>query len=238
MKLKGLKVIDLSVFLPGPQLTATLSGHGADVIKIEPPAGDPARAMQPFENGQSLWFRTLNRGKRSLVLDLKSAADQHRLHALVAEADVFIESFRPGVCTRLAADYPTLSALNPGLVYCSITAFGQTGPLAHHPAHDMAVQAFAGTLSVNDGGDGHPVVPGVPAADMAASLTALSAVMMALYARERHGRGDYLDIAMYDSLLPLVFAHRWPGVGRTRTGALDHPAFIGRCGVLSRLPDR
>ena len=201
-KLSGIRVIDLSQFLPGPMLTVMMADQGAEVIKIEPPAGDPARAMAPFENGQSVWFRNLNRGKTSEVLDLKSEAGRARLTELIRTADVFVEGFRPGVMQRLGFDYAAVSAINPGIVYCSVSAFGQDGPMAHHPAHDLAVQALSGFLSVNDGPDGTPVVPGVPSADMAAGLTGLSAVLMALIGRQRTGRGDYIDIAMFDSLLP------------------------------------
>ncbi|MGH1484248.1 MAG: CaiB/BaiF CoA transferase family protein [Geminicoccales bacterium] len=202
MKLDGIKVLDLSLFLPGPQMTAMMVDHGADVLKVEPKAGDPSRQMAPFERDQSVWFRTMNRGKRSVALDLKSEAGLTKLYDLVREADVFVEAFRPGVAKRLKIDYPTLSALNSGLVYCSISAFGQEGPLSHHPAHDMAVEAFTGFMSVNDDRAGAPVVPAVPAADLAASLTALSGVLMALIGREKTGKGDYLDIAMFDSLVP------------------------------------
>lgn len=201
-KLSGIRVIDLSQFLPGPMLTVMMADQGADVIKIEPPAGDPARQMAPFEQGHSVWFRNLNRGKRSEVIDLKSDAGRARLIALISSADVFVEGFRPGVMARLGFDYPAVSAINPGIVYCSVSAFGQTGPLAHHPAHDLAVQALSGFLSVNDGPDGTPVVPGVPSADLAAGLTGLSAVLMALIGQQQTGRGDYVDIAMFDSLLP------------------------------------
>lgn len=201
-KLSGIRVIDLSQFLPGPMLTVMMADQGAQVIKIEPPAGDPARQMAPFENGQSVWFRNLNRGKQSEVLDLKSEAGRARLTELIAGADVFVEGFRPGVMQRLGFDYAAVSAINPAIVYCSVSAFGQSGPMAHHPAHDLAVQALSGFLSVNDGPDGTPVVPGVPSADMAAGLTGLSAVLMALIGRQRTGRGDYVDIAMFDSLLP------------------------------------
>lgn len=201
-KLSGIRVIDLSQFLPGPMLTVMMADQGAEVIKIEPPAGDPARAMAPFENGQSVWFRNLNRGKQSEVLDLKSEAGRARLTELIRTADVFVEGFRPGVMQRLGFDYPAVSAVNPAIIYCSVSAFGQSGPMAHHPAHDLAVQALSGFLSVNDGPDGTPVVPGVPSADMAAGLTGLSAVLMALIGRQRSGRGDYVDIAMFDSLLP------------------------------------
>jgi crotonobetainyl-CoA:carnitine CoA-transferase CaiB-like acyl-CoA transferase len=201
-KLNGIKVIDLSVFLPGPMMTMMMADQGAEVIKIETAAGDPARDQAPFEAGQSVWFRNLNRGKQSIVLDLKSEAGKARLWDLIAGADVFVEGFRPGVMARLGFDYPAVAARNPGIVYCSISAFGQTGAMAHHPAHDMATQALAGFLSVNDGPDGTPVVPGAPSADMAAGLTALSAVLMALIGRSATGRGDYIDCAMFDSLLP------------------------------------
>jgi crotonobetainyl-CoA:carnitine CoA-transferase CaiB-like acyl-CoA transferase len=201
-KLSGIKVIDLSLFLPGPMLTMMMADQGAEVIKVEPLAGDPARDQAPFEGDQSVWFRNLNRGKQCQRLDLKSDAGRAALWALVDTADVFVEGFRPGVMARLGFDYDTVAARNPGIVYCSVSAFGQTGALAHHPAHDMAVQAMAGFLSVNDGGDGTPVVPGVPSADLAAGLTGLSAVLMALIGREKSGRGDYIDCAMFDSLLP------------------------------------
>ncbi len=202
-KLSGIKVIDLSQFLPGPMLTVMMADQGAEVIKVEPAAGDPARAQAPFENGQSAWFANLNRGKASIVLDLKSEAGKVRLRDLIAGADVFVEGFRPGVMARLGFGWDAVRSLNPRIVYCSISAFGQTGALAEHPAHDMAVQAMAGFISVNDAGNGSaPVVPGVPAADVAAGLTGLAAVLMALIGREKSGQGDYLDIAMFDSLLP------------------------------------
>jgi crotonobetainyl-CoA:carnitine CoA-transferase CaiB-like acyl-CoA transferase len=206
-KLSGIRVIDLSVFLPGPMLTVMMADQGAEVVKIETEAGDPARDQAPFEAGQSVWFRNLNRGKQSVVLDLKSEDGKNRLWEMIDRADVFIEGFRPGVMQRLGFDYAAVSARNPRIVYCSISAFGQTGPLAHHPAHDMATQALAGFLSVNDGPSfdtlrSIPVVPGTPSADMAAGLTGLSAVLMALVGRERTGRGDYIDCAMFDSLLP------------------------------------
>jgi len=201
-KLSGIRVVDLSLFLPGPMLTMMMADQGAEVIKVEPPGGDPARDQAPFEGGQSVWFRGLNRGKQCRRLDLKSDAGRAELWALIDQADVIVEGFRPGVMKRLGFDYDAVAARNPRIVYCSISAFGQTGALAHHPAHDMAVQAMAGFLSVNDGPDGAPVVPGVPSADVAAGLTGLSAVLMALIGREKSGRGDFIDCAMFDSLLP------------------------------------
>ena len=202
-KLSGIRVVDLSQFLPGPMLTVMMADQGAEVIKVEPAAGDPARAQAPFENGHSVWFANLNRGKQSRVIDLKSEAGKAELRDLIRTADVFVEGFRPGVMARLGFGWDDVRSLNPRIVYCSISAFGQQGALAQHPAHDMAVQAMAGFISVNDAGDGSPpVVPGVPAADVAAGLTGLAAVLMALIGREKSGQGDYLDIAMFDSLLP------------------------------------
>lgn len=210
-KLFGIRVVDCTQFLPGPALTGMMADQGATVIKVEPLAGDPARQMAPFEAGHSFWFRQWNRGKQAVTLNLKTEAGKQALRQLIADADVFVEGFRPGVMARLGFDWAAASAINPRLIYCSISAFGQTGPLAHHPAHDMGAQALTGFLSVNDGvatseagstGPCMPVVPGVPAADMAASLTALSAILMALIGRSRTGRGDYIDIAMADCLLP------------------------------------
>ncbi|MBV7265212.1 CaiB/BaiF CoA transferase family protein [Erythrobacter ani] len=205
-KLSGIKVVDLSLFLPGPMLTVMMADQGAEVIKVEPAAGDPARHQAPFDTygdaEHSVWFANLNRGKKSVVLDLKSEEGKAALRDLIADADVFVEGFRPGVMQRLGFDYDSVRAIKPDIVYCSISAFGQEGALAHHPAHDMAVQALAGFLSVNDGPDGTPVVPGAPSADLAAGLTALSAVLMALVGRERTGEGAYVDCAMFDSLLP------------------------------------
>ncbi|WOE75379.1 CaiB/BaiF CoA transferase family protein [Alterisphingorhabdus coralli] len=201
-KLSGIKVVDLSLFLPGPMLTLMMADHGAQVIKVEPPTGDPVRQMEPMEAGQSVWFRNLNRGKQTLSLDLKSDEGQQQLWQLLSDADVMVEGFRPGVMTRLGFDYETVAKHNPSIVYCSISAFGQEGEMAHHPAHDLAVQALSGFLSVNDGADGTPVVPGVPSADMAAGLNGLSGILMALLGRQQTGKGDYIDIAMLDSMLP------------------------------------
>jgi CoA:oxalate CoA-transferase len=201
-KLTGIRVIDLTQFFPGPMLTVMMADQGAEVVKVEPPSGDPVRDMAPFAGGHSVWFANLNRGKTSVALDLKSDSGRAALTDLIRDADVFVEGFRPGVMARLGFDYAAVRAINPRIIYASISAFGQTGALAHHPAHDMAVQALSGFLSVNDGPDGTPVVPGAPSADMAAGLTALSAILMALIGREQTGEGDYVDIAMLDAMLP------------------------------------
>jgi len=222
MKLEGIRVVDLSLFLPGPHLSMMMADHGAEVIKVEPPGeGDPGRHIGLAQAGHSTFFRNANRGKKSVVVNLKDAGERAALLALCDEADVFIEAFRPGVVGRLGVDYQTLAARNPRIVYASISAFGQSGPNRDIPAHDLAVEALSGVVSVNLGNDDEPAMPGIPAADMAASLMAFGGIMMALYRRERTGRGDYLDISMQDSLMAWlpnvlgpVFAEKRPPVPR------------------------
>jgi len=240
MKLQGVRVVDLSSFLPGPYLTLALADHGAEVIKIEPRGGDPAREIGLRDGEHGVIFRTLNRGKKSVVLDLKTAGGQAALHELCRTADVLVESFRPGVTKRLGADYETLFPINPRLVYCSISAFGQTGPYRDRPAHDLAVEALAGSIGIAPGADGEPVIPAIPAADMLSALQALSAVLMALYRRAMSGRGDYIDISMHDAtlggypnLLGPVFAEKRslvPSSERTLGGAAFYRIYRTRDG--------
>ncbi len=202
MKLEGVTVVDLSVFLPGPYLTMAMADHGAEVIKVEPPGeGDPGRHIGPSDGPSSVFFRNANRGKKSVVLDLKSDAGKAALYRLCDAADVFVDSYRPGVMRRLGFDWETLSARNPRLVYCSISAFGQDGPYRDVPAHDVATEAYAGVLSMTHGRDGVPAMPGLAAADILSSLQALSGVAMALFRREKTGRGDRLDVSMQHAAL-------------------------------------
>ena len=201
MKLDGLRVLDLSLFLPGPHLTMMMADHGAQVVKVEPPTGEPVRQVGLRQQGHSVWFRNTHRNKRCIVLNLKHEAAREAFLQLARQADVIVEAFRPGVVDRLGVGYDAVRAVNPRIVYCSISAFGQTGPMRANPAHDLGVQAEAGLVSVNLGADDQPAMPGVPASDLAASLMALSGILMALVRRGRTGLGDYLDIAMYDSLL-------------------------------------
>lgn len=201
MKLEGIKVLDLSQFLPGPHFTMMMADHGADVIRIEPPAGEPTRTIGLRQGGQSVWFRNTNRGKRSVMLDLKSAAGLDAFMTLARQADVVVEAFRPGVVDRLGIGYSAVAAVNPRIVYCSIAAFGQTGPYAQRAAHDVSIQAESGVVSLNLGQDGEPALPSIPAADMASSLMAMNGVLMALLRRQTTGRGDYIDISMQDSLV-------------------------------------
>ena len=201
MKLEGIRVLDLSQFLPGPHLTMMMSDHGAEVIRIEPPGGEPNREIgKKYQDGTSVYFSGTHRGKKSVMLDFKKPGAIEAFLRLAADADVVLESFRPGVVDRLGIGYRAVRAVNPRIVYCSIAAYGQTGPYATRVAHDASVQAECGLLSLNRGNDGAPVMPNVPAADMAASLMALSGILMALLRRTSTGAGDYLDIGMHDSL--------------------------------------
>ena len=214
MKLDGLTVVDLSVFLPGPYLTMALADHGARVIKVEPPGGDPGRHIGVADGPSTVFFRNVNRGKESVVIDLKSNEGRVRLLKLCEDADVFVESFRPGVMKRLGVDYATVARVNPRIVYCSISAFGQDGPYRERPAHDLATMALAGALSITLGRDGAPAKPGVAVADIVSALQALSGVLMALYRREKTGRGDYIDVAMHHAALAALPNVMGPAMAR------------------------
>lgn len=199
MKLEGIRVIDLSVFLPGPYLTLAMADHGAEVIKIEAPGeGDPGRHIGLSDGPSTVFFRNLNRGKKSVVLNLKDPAQRDELLALCKTADVFVESFRPGAVDRLGVGYEAVRGRNPRIVYCSISAFGQDSEWRGRPAHDLALEAESGLVSMTLGNDGKPAISGIPAADVLAGLQGLSGVLMALLRRQTTGSGDYIDISMHD----------------------------------------
>jgi len=201
MKLEGIKVVDLSWFLPGPYLTTALADHGATVIKVEPTDGDPGRHIRPPDVRTSVFFRNMARGKQSVVLDLKTEQGRADLFRLACEADVIVESFRPGVTARFGIGYEAVKAKNPGIVYCSISAFGQDGAYPGRAAHDLALEAMTGVLSLTLGDDGRPAIPGLPVADLTAGLHGLSGVLMALLRRTTTGKGDYVDISMHEALM-------------------------------------
>lgn len=206
-KLDGIRVLDLSAFLPGPHASMMMADHGAEVIMVEPDngVGEPTRHMgERYADGTSVWFANIARGKKSYRVNLKDEAQHARFLELAATADVVIEAFRPGVVKRLGVDYSAIKEVKPDIVYCSISAFGQDGRYRDKPAHDLVVQAMAGTADLTRGMDGSPALTPMPSADITASLFALSGILMALYRRERTGEGDYLDISMYDSLLSWV----------------------------------
>ncbi|MER5946818.1 CoA transferase [Streptomyces sp. NPDC001904] len=201
--LQGLRVLDLSRVLAGPYCTSLLADLGADVVKVEPPAGDDARHLGPFRDGESVYFAQLNRGKRSIVLDLKNPDDHATLLRLAERADVLVENYRPGVAERLGIDHATLAAVNPRLVYASISGFGQSGPMRAHPAYDLIVQAMSGLMAGTGTPDGPPTRVGESVGDLIAGLFASWAVGAALFDRERTGRGRHVDVAMLDSLVSL-----------------------------------
>lgn len=201
MKLEGLRVLDLSMFLPGPHFTMMMADHGAEVIALEPPGGEPTRQVGLSQDEHSVWFRNIFRGKKSINLNLKSAAGKSAFFELIKTVDVIVEAFRPGVVERLGIDYDTLKKINPRIVYCAISAYGQTGDKRLNPAHDLSIQADSGAVFINEGQDGQPAQPAMPVADMAGSLMAFSGILMALLRRHETGRGDYLDISMQDSLV-------------------------------------
>jgi CoA:oxalate CoA-transferase len=201
--LDGIRVLDLSRVLAGPYCTALLADLGADVVKVEPPSGDDARHLGPFRQGESVYFAQLNRGKRSVVLDLKNPADHETLLRLAAQADVVVENFRPGVAARLAVGPADLIGRNPRLIYASISGFGQTGPMAALPAYDLIVQAMSGLMAGTGPEGGQPTRVGESVGDLCAGLFASWAICAALFDRERSGRGRHLDVSMLDALVSL-----------------------------------
>jgi crotonobetainyl-CoA:carnitine CoA-transferase CaiB-like acyl-CoA transferase len=201
VKLEGLRVLDLTAFLPGPYVTQMLADHGADVVKIESEKGEATRHIGAVAGEHTVYFRNTQRGKRSVVLDLKSDAGHAAFLELAKTADVIVEAFRPGVVKRLGIDYAAIVAVQPKIVYCSMTAFGQTGPYATVPSHDLGAEALTGVLALMIGEDGLETLPALPVADVALGSLAVGAIMMALYRRERTGEGDYIDLSMTDALI-------------------------------------
>jgi alpha-methylacyl-CoA racemase len=206
--LDGIRVLDLSRLLPGPFLTMVLADLGADVVKIEDPRlGDYMRQLPPGKGGISGRFLAVNRGKRSIVLDLKAPAGRDAMLRMAAKADVVIDSFRPGVMDKLGVGYTQLAAANPGIVLCSISGFGQTGPYVHRAGHDIGYLAVAGVLAMGGPAGGAPMMPGVQIADLAGgSLWGATAILAALVGRHRTGKGAHLDISMTEGALALVSA--------------------------------
>ncbi len=203
--LDGVRVLDLSRVMSGPFCTAMLADLGAEVIKIEMPGvGEDGRHFGPYRDGESAYFMLLNRGKKSMTLNLKSVRGREILVALAESSDVLVENFRPGVARRLGIDHAALEPLNPGLVYASISGFGQDGPLSNRPAYDLVVQAMSGLMDVTGQRDGPPTAIGESMADVCAGMFAAWGISTALFARERTGKGRYLDIAMLDSMFSMM----------------------------------
>jgi crotonobetainyl-CoA:carnitine CoA-transferase CaiB-like acyl-CoA transferase len=214
--LNDITILDLSRHLPGPYATMVLGDWGAKVIKIEEPMlGDAVRWTPPFVEGTSALFLQLNRNKKGLTLNLKTPEAREILLKLSREADVLVESFRPGVASRFGIDYETLKQHNPRLVYCSISGFGQTGPYRDRAGHDINYIARAGLLGLNTDARGIPIIPPVQIADLASgAMLCLAGILIALHARQTSGEGKFVDVSMLEgtmALLPIALSHWMAG---------------------------
>jgi CoA:oxalate CoA-transferase len=202
--LTGIRVLELGRMLAGPFCGMLLADLGAEVIKVEPPRGDDARTFGPFVDGESTYYRLLNRGKLGITLDLKRSDDLRVLRELLARSDVLVENFRPGALTRLALPIEDIRRRHPRLVVVSITGFGQDGPLRDLPAYDLLVQAMSGLMSATGQVGGGPTRSAVSLGDLVPGLYAALGAVAAVYERERTGRGGHVDVAMLDSVVSLL----------------------------------
>ncbi len=220
--LDGLRILELTQVMAGPFCGQVLADMGADVIKVEPPEGDTTRRSLGFRmrGDDTAAFLAVNRNKRSLTLDLKSGDHQAVFHRLVRDADVVLENYRPGVAARLGADWETLSALNPRLVYASVSGFGQTGPYAQRPGYDLIAQGLSGVMSVTGEPGGDPVKCGIPIGDLSAGLFCAVAILSAVVARERTGRGQRIDTSLFEGALALSI---WETAELWATGRVPEP---------------
>ena len=220
--LRGIRVLDLTRLLPGPAASMHLADMGAEVIKIEDPGvGDYTRGIGPIRNEVSLFFTAVNRDKQFLRLDLKESEDRERFLAMVEQADVVMESFRPGVMEKLGLGWSVLKAHNPTLVMCSISGYGQNGPLAHMAGHDINYAGYAGMLEQNAVAGGMPALPNLQVGDLlGGAQSAMQGILAALVGAKMTGQGRYVDVAMTDC----VFAHNiMPLVGINHSGRTPEP---------------
>jgi len=223
--LEGIRVVDFSHVVAGPLATHFLRLLGAEVIKVEPPAGDPLRdyTLVPGERGMAPAFVGINAGKRSVVLDLKTQAGRTAARRLVETADAVVENFRPGVIERLGVGYDAVKAFNPGIVYCSVSGFGQFGPMRDHPAIDQIVQSVSGLMQLSGEANSGPMRIGIPIVDTFSGLLAAFAILAALMQRERgNGDGQFIDVSMLDATMVMMLAVVNPfliaGTRPTRSG--------------------
>ncbi len=203
--LSGIQVLDLSRVLAGPYCTMVLGDLGADVIKVESPEGDETRGWgPPFAEGESAYYLCVNRNKRGMVVDFKTDEGYKILQELIRQSDVLVENFRPSTLAHFSLDYKSVSALHPKLIYCSITGFGQTGPLSNKPGYDFMIQAMGGLMSITGEPSGEPMKVGVAVADLFAGQNAVIAILAALQARNQTGKGQHLDISLFDSQVAML----------------------------------
>jgi crotonobetainyl-CoA:carnitine CoA-transferase CaiB-like acyl-CoA transferase len=203
--LRGIRVLDFTRVLSGPAASLALADLGAEVLKIEPPgAGDETRTFPPIRDKESHYFLSVNRGKKSIVIDLKTEAGVTLAKDLAAKCDILIENYRPGVMDRLGLGYETLSAINPRLIYCAISGFGMTGPLRDRPSFDIVMQALSGALSVNGEPGREPTKLGIPLGDLVGGVNGPMGILAALYERSVTGRGRLIDISLLDGLIGML----------------------------------
>jgi CoA:oxalate CoA-transferase len=249
LPLDGIKVVDLTRVLSGPFCTALLSDLGAEIIKVEPPNGDEYRHVGPFRDGESALFTLINRNKKGVVADLKNDAHLRWVLELARDADVFVENFKPGVAERLGVGYDAIRAINPDIVYASISGFGQSGENSALPAYDLVVQAMSGMMAITGEADGEPTKVGESIADLVAGLYGSWAILAALLDRQRTGMGVHLDVAMLDCLFSLMptpvaqwmFSGEAPGrVGNRHPLSTPFGSFNARDGrvIIAVLNDR
>jgi len=200
--LAGVRVLDFSRYIAGPYCATLLAQFGAEVIKIEAPGvGDECRTWPPLKEGHSGYFASVNRGKKSLTLNIKSPEGKKVIAQLVKESDVLLHNFTAGVCKKLELDYEIISQLNPQLIYCSISGFGAEGPYRNRKGFDTIFQAMGGVTGLTGAEDGEPVKAGVPLADVSSGIFGALSIVTALYNRTKNGKGEYIDLALLDSLL-------------------------------------
>jgi alpha-methylacyl-CoA racemase len=240
--LSGVLVLDFTTLLPGPLATLMLAEAGAEVIKIERPGGEELRRHPPYIDGESAVYALLNRGKKSIVLDLKAPDDRARLAPLLARCDVVIEQFRPGVMARLGLDYEAVKAVNPRTVYCAITGYGQDGPRRNEAGHDLNYIATTGLLALSPGPKDHPTIPPALIGDIGGgSMPAVMNILLGLRRRDATGEGCFIDIAMADAMFTFAWhalasgfaEHRFPpGVTRLTGGSPRYQLYPTRDGKL------
>lgn len=230
--LSGVFVLDFTTLLPGPLASLMLAEAGAEVLKIEQPGGENARRFQPMIGEDSAAFLMLSRGKKSLTLDLKDKADREKLIPLIKRADILMEQFRPGVMARLGVGYDDVRAINPRLIYCSISGYGQSGPRVAEAGHDINYIGNTGLLDLQPGPADRPVVPPMLAADIAGgSFPAVINILLALRARDQSGQGCHLDIAMADAMFTFAWSALAIGVA---TGKFPKPGELWLVGGSPR----
>ena len=218
--LQGIRVIDLTQAMAAPFCTMNLADMGADVIKVEPPAGEDMRRGSTQKNGHSATFMTMNRGKRGLVVDLKRPEGVEIIRRLARTADVFVQNYRPGAARRLGVAYEDLAPLNPRLVYCAISGFGATGPYAPRGGYDLIAQGMSGVLSVTGDEDGPPAKAGLPVSDLSAGLFGAYGILCALEYRERTGEGQFVDTSLLEAAMALTV---WESTEYWATGRTPKP---------------